>query len=260
MTDLPIIHPARPGSRLRPIKAFRHFRNLIADKEDTEQVFHVTNYLRGKRYVTEAKQFLTSPTGMRLRKSGEYLPDILDDHDALRAMPAGSLAHAYVEFMQREGLSAAGLVAEQQSFAAKVPQYDDQLEWYGNRMRDTHDMFHILSGYGRDPLGELCLLAFSYAQNKSLGFLFIAWLGALEERKIAPKGTPILKAIREGQRNGKAAQKIGHQDIVSLLPLPLEEVRAKLGINSPDTYQAILKSYDSAGLDPNHLMAEACCA
>ncbi len=260
MTDIPVIHPDRPGAQLRPIKAFQHFRNLMADKEDTEQVFHVTNYLRGKRYVTEAMEFLKTPLARRLRASGEYLPDILDDHDALKQMPKGSLADAYVTFMEKEGLSAAGLVAEQKSFAATVKHYDDQLEWYNNRMRDTHDMFHILSGYGRDPLGELSLLGFSYSQNKSLGFLFIAWLGALEERKVAPKGTPILKAIREGQRNGKLAQKIGHQDIVSMLPLPLEEVRAKLGIKSPDTYKAILESYNSAGLDPNDILGGAVAA
>ncbi|WP_164118006.1 Coq4 family protein [Sphingorhabdus sp. Alg239-R122] len=260
MTDLPLIHPDRPGARLRPVKAFQHFRKLVADKEDTEQVFHVTNYLRGKRYVKEAGAFLKTPLAKRLRESGEYLPNLLDDHDVLRKMPAGSLAHAYADFMEREGLSAAGLVAEQKSFAAKVTQYDDQLEWYNNRMRDTHDMFHIITGYGRDPLGELALLAFSYAQNKSLGFLFIAWLGAFEERRVAPKDTPIFRAIREGQRHGKLAQKIGHQDIVELLPLPLEDVRAKLGINSPDTYQAILKSYDEAGLDANHLLGEALAA
>ncbi|MFC4293106.1 Coq4 family protein [Sphingorhabdus arenilitoris] len=260
MTTLPLIHPGRPGAGLRPIKALRHFRQLVADKEDTEQVFHITNDLRGRKFVAEAKTFLTSPLGRRLQESGEYLPEILDDHDALRKMPAGSLAHAYADFMEAEGLSAAGLVEEQQKFAAQVPHYDDQLDWYNNRLRDTHDMFHILSGYGRDPLGELSLLAFSYSQNKSLGFLFIAWMGALEEKRITPRGTPIFRAIKEGQRNGRIAAKIGHQDIVSLLPLPLEQVRARLNIRPPVTYRAILDGYHRAGIDPNHSFGSAVAA
>ncbi|NJM51734.1 MAG: hypothetical protein HC843_13425 [Sphingomonadales bacterium] len=260
MLHLPLIHPDRPGAALRPFKALRHFRKLVADKEDTEQVFHITNDLRGKKFIKEAKLFLTSPLGKRLQASGEYLPAILDDHSSLRKMPAGSLAHIYADFMEAEGLSAAGLVEEQQKFAAQVPHYDDQINWYNNRLRDTHDMFHILSGYGRDPLGELALLAFSYSQNKSLGFLFIAWMGALEEKRIAPSGTPIFGAIKEGQHNGRLARKIGHQDIVSLLPLPIEQVRAKLGIRPPVTYHAILDKYRSAGIDPNHAFGQAASA
>ena len=252
MTNLPLVHPDRPGSVLRPFKALGHFRKLIADKEDTEQVFHITNDLRGKRYMKEALAFLKTPLAQSLQESGEYLPDLLDNHDALRMLPAGSLGRAYVDFMEREGLSAAGLVEEQKKFASKVPHYEDQIDWYNNRLRDTHDMFHILSGYGRDPLGELSLLAFSYAQNGSLGFLFIAYLGAFEEKRIAPSGTPIFKAIREGQRRGKAAAKIGHQDIMKLLPLPLEEARAKLGIEPATTYNSILENYRNAGIDPNH--------
>jgi ubiquinone biosynthesis protein COQ4 len=37
-----------------------------------------------------------------------------------------------------------------------------------------HDLFHIVTGYGRDPLGEACLTAFSFAQTGLKGFALIA--------------------------------------------------------------------------------------
>src|SRR3546814_4509096 len=97
------------------------------------------------------------------------------------------------------------------------------LELYGNRLRDTHDLFHILTGYGRDALGEQCVLAFSYSQTPSWGTLFIAWAGAREIRKGFGRRYPIYGAVREGQRIGRVAQQIAHQNIETLLAEPRSE-------------------------------------
>ena len=251
MTDTILIHPERKRTNIRPLKALRHFRNLIEDKEDTEQVFHITENLRGRRYIRDAIAFLQSPLGTKLRTSKEFLPDILDNHAALWELPKGSLGRAYVEFMEREGLTANGLVEENAKFTDKITRYDDQIGWFHNRLRDTHDMTHILTGYGRDPLGEQCVLAFSYAQNFSLGFWFIAYAGGWEVKKYAPSGAPIFSAIRQAQRNGAKAKVVSHQDIVKLLPLPLEEVRKMLNIAPPTQYVAAHSVYDRAGVNPN---------
>src|SRR3546814_1330225 len=81
--------------------------------------------------------------------------------------------------MRREGLSAAGLVAESDKMGRQ--QFDDQVQWYSNRLRDTHDLFHILTGYGRDALGEQCVLGFTYGQTGNYGNAFIAYAGRSEE-------------------------------------------------------------------------------
>src|SRR3546814_15517412 len=86
--------------------------------------------------------------------------------------------------MEREGLTEQGLVDESLKFRRGKPSHDDMLELYGNRLRDTHDLFHILTGYGRDALGEQCVLAFSYSQTPSWGPLFLAWAGP----RAIPKG------------------------------------------------------------------------
>lgn len=260
MTSLPLADPRRTDAGFRPLKAWGHFRKLVADKEDTEQVFHIIEALRDNRFSRSAQQFFASPEGQKLLVQDEYLPHLLDDHAALRRLPAGSVAHAYVDFMEREGLTAQGLVDESEKFRRGQPRYDDMLERYGNRLRDTHDLFHILTGYGRDALGEQCVLAFSYSQTPSWGTLFIAWAGAREIRKGIPVDVPVYAAVREGQRLGKAAQQIAHQDIRALLAEPLDAARARLGIGEPAAYRAAHAAMRRHGIDPYDLLGEGIAA
>src|SRR3546814_7443493 len=86
MTTLPLSHPDRTDTGFRPFKALRHFRKLIADKEDTEQVFHIIDALRDKRFGRSVEQFFTTPEGKRVLAERPYLPALLDDHDALRRL------------------------------------------------------------------------------------------------------------------------------------------------------------------------------
>jgi ubiquinone biosynthesis protein COQ4 len=254
-TTIPFHHPDRPGNEFRPLKAWHHFRKLIADKEDTEQVFHIIAALRGGAFRRMAKKFWTSDKGQRLLVTNQRLIDILDDHDTLKQLPAGTVGRAYVDFMEREGLSAAGLEAEYAKFTDAGTRYEDGIDRYGDRLRDTHDLHHILTGYGRDALGEQCVLAFTYAQQRNLGVGFIAYAGGFElKRRVAPSA-PIIKAVHEGYRIGKAAQNLVHEDIIALLREPLADARKRLGIPEPVAYKAAHEEMRSAGVDPYDLLA-----
>jgi ubiquinone biosynthesis protein COQ4 len=254
-TGIPTVFadPRRIAPTFRPWKALSHFRALIADKEDTEQVFHIFECLPRKGFVPDARAFCESPAGQRLMRDEPYLPAVLDDHAMLKQLPADTVGRAYVDFMEREGLSAAGLVAE----AAKMgrPRYGDQLQWYTDRLRDTHDMLHVLTGYGRDALGEQCVLAFTYGQNRNLGNFFIAYLGGLELKKSVKAGAPVFAALRQGQRHGGAAPTIHCESILALLREPLAEARRRLSIGDPTQYHACHRAYRTRGIDPYNFLA-----
>jgi ubiquinone biosynthesis protein COQ4 len=257
MSPLPLSHPDRKKPRMQPVKAFGHFRKLMADKEDTEQVFHIVDCLKTKRAARVAEEFVMSPHGQALYQSENFLPPILDDHDALKQLPANSVGQAYVRFMQSEGLSAAGLVAESEKFKDKATRFDDLYEWYGDRQRDTHDLHHVLTGYGRDALGEQCVLAFNYSQNPALGIAFIAYAGAVEIKRTLRLDAPVMRAVREGQRNGKAALKIGQQNIRALLAEPLEDARKRMNIPEPTMYLRAHEMLKAGGVDPYNLLGVA---
>ena len=251
----PFVHPDRPAARFRPLKAIHHFRELIKDKEDTEQVFHIFESLPRPGFRRDARAFVESDKGQALLASEPELAPLLDDHDRLRQMPEGSLAHAYCDFMEKEGLSAAGLIAEYDRFSPR--KYQDLIEWYGFRQRDTHDLLHVLTGYGRDALGEACVLAFTYGQNPSLGNIFIAYAAGLNMKKQIRSDAPIFKAIREAQKMGKACPRISEESITDLLAQPVDALRQRLHIKTPHFYHEAHARFRARDIDPYDMLAQA---
>lgn len=257
MPAYPVIFrdPARLPMRLRPFKALGHFRKLIADKEDTEQVFRMVECLPSACFQQIQRSFCESEAGRALMVREPFLPTLLDDHAALLKLPEGSVAHAYVAFMKAEGLSAAGLVAE--SKKAGRPHFDDQVAWFNYRLRDTHDLIHVLTGYGRDALGEQCALGFSYGQYRAWVDGFLAWAGSLEVKRRIKSDAPVFAAVGQAVRHGKAANPLFSTDITALLSEPLETARRRMNIGSPSHYQRAHSCFRASGIDPYNFLAVA---
>ena len=246
-----------PPQKVRPLRALGHLRNLFADKENTEEVFHILRCLNGNAYEASFQRFMADPQGRARVAQARVLPPLLDDHARWEALPDGSFGRAYLDFMRREGLTSAGLVEESLKPAGTMERRaktDPLRLWWGDRSRDTHDLYHILTGYGRDALGEACVLAFTYPQHGGRGLKFIAVLGALEAKKGMPRGARVLRAVREGERLGRAAAYIDAQDLLALFPEPLEEVRERLGVGTPHEYHRIHALCREAGVDPYDLV------
>lgn len=251
-----LLHPDRPQAAYRPLRAVRNFQMLMKDKEDTAAVFRIFESLPSKDFIPRIAELSLSERGTYLRQTEPCLPEILDDHASLRRTPKGSLAHAYCDFMEAEGLTAAGLVAE--SDRTGRPRFPDLVEWYINRSRDTHDLFHVLTGYGRDALGEASVLLFTHGQSPSQGHLLIGYAGAANIKKMA-KGTkaPVFGAVREAHRIGKGAPPLIAQPIRQLLERPIEDVRAELRIPKPQQYRECHRIWQAEGIDPYNLLASS---
>lgn len=249
----PLRHPARPEPKYEPLRAWHHFRILLKDKENTAEVFKIFEALPSKDFMRRVRALTLSEQGERLRARESDLPAILDDHAALREMPKGSVAQAYCDFMEREGLSAAGLVEESEKSGR--PTYPDLVQWYGYRLRDTHDLMHVLTGYGRDALGEQCVLLFTHGQNPSHGHLLLGYAGALHMKRQVPSGAPVLKAVRQAHRTGRACPSLVGMSIRDLLAMDLAEARRTLNIPEPLWYRECHRVWRSEGIDPYDLLA-----
>ena len=80
---------------------------------------------------------------------------------------------------------------------------DPELRLFGERMRDSHDLWHVVTGYGRDTFGEACLLAFTYAQTQNRGLGIITLVGMIKiARQLGPE---VKKAVWQAYRAGKLA-------------------------------------------------------
>lgn len=216
-------------------KAWRALQALIADPEDTKQVFTIMRALTGKSFYKQYLKFKANETGQRILTQERDLLQTLANREALMALPEGSLGKTYIDFMEREGITAEGLVEASED--AYTDFTDKNMERYAMRTREMHDLWHVVTGYGRDGLGEVCVVAFSYAQTKSLGFAAIALMGAYDFSRKFP-GNRIFRAAWQAYRTGRHAKWFPGQDWEHLLTLPLTDVRTMLNIPEPDIYLA----------------------
>lgn len=231
-------------NRIQPIVAWRSMQKLLKDKEDTVEVFRVIQALGGGEFERNFKRFENSAIGRAVLNENRNLLSILADRDRLASMPEGSLGRKYLGFVQAEQLTAEGLVAASEE--GGVQHKDRGRQLYSARVRDMHDLWHVVTSYGRDGLGELCLLAFSYAQISNLGVGFIILMGTRKGWREFP-GSGIPKAVREGYRLGKQANWMPAADWEQLLDRPLDEVRQTLNCLPPAIYRETLGRLNEVG-------------
>lgn len=251
----PILHPDRQPPEFNVAKAWHHFKIVLKDKEQTDEIVAVCDALPWRRMHDEASAFLATDKGRALFQAEPSLPEFLDDHAALRRTPAGSFAHAYCDFMEREGLTAAGMVAATKARDDGRP-LEDGVGWYIDRLRDFHDILHIVTGYGRDLFGEQCIFAFMYHQRPSPGHLGLAWAGTLMMMTKMKTKAPLLRGLLEARRNGKRCPRIVEQPIQELFAMPLTTVREKLNVTEPYWYNKVQDIWRTEGIDPHAFMAK----
>jgi ubiquinone biosynthesis protein COQ4 len=230
---------------LKPLQALRSVRALIANPESTGEVFKIIEALKGSSLARAVQRLAASPEGRELLLGKPDILPVLSDRQRLRAMPEGSLGRAYLDFVESQYLSADGLV-EASEEAPRGRENNADERWLANRLRDIHDLQHVMCGYGRDELGELCLLSFMVTQTPNRGIAFIIFMAKRKFRQEAPQ-VPVEICVAEGRRMGDAATWFATVNWEERLAEPLLELRAELGLQKPTVYRgAINQSLNGA--------------
>ena len=225
------------GQPLQPMKAVKAFGRLIRDKEDTVQVFEIMRALTGRSTYKGFERLIREPGGGEIAYAHAELAPLFSDPQWLAGFAPGTVGAVYRAFMAEEDLSAEGLAVQSR---VSEPHIDDPhvVTWYARRLRDIHDVWHVLTGYGRDALGEACVVSFSYAQTGNLGFGFIGLAAAREIKREASK-VAAWAAVQEAYRHGKRARWLPAEAYERLFAEPLEAARTRLNIAAPQRYLEI---------------------
>jgi ubiquinone biosynthesis protein COQ4 len=224
-----------PRRRIRPLDAWQAIRALLRDPDDTRQVFKIVDALSGKAGERIFRRLRATESGTRVLAEQRNLLETLCQRDALAALPPGSLGRSYLDFVTREQITADGLVAASQEAREQVEELGEDYRRTMERLRDMHDLWHVVAGYGRDLVGEASLLAFTFAQTWNPGVGFIAFVAYLRIGDVPGAR----RLMREAFRRGRRAAWLPAEDWEALLALPLDQVRMRLRVGRPPRYEAV---------------------
>jgi ubiquinone biosynthesis protein COQ4 len=223
----------RPNNPIRFREAWQGIRALTKNPDDTGQVFKIIRALSGNAGEREFQRFLASEHGPTILAENRSLVDRLSDRAYLASLPDGSLGRTYADFTEQEQISPEGLIEASESVPDDGQRVDAKRMLFGNRMRDSHDLWHVVTGYGRDLVGEASLLAFTYQQTRNRGIGFIVLVAYIRAGRVSPEHRVM---IRDGYRRSRNAAWLPSADWETLLSCPLDEVRRTLGVVPVESY------------------------
>ncbi|MEK9654439.1 MAG: Coq4 family protein [Halieaceae bacterium] len=229
--------------RVEPLRAWRAMRELLKNPDDTTQVFHIIEALKGDSLGAAVRRLRATESGRALLAEKPNIVAALNDRSWLQGLPEGSVGRVYYDFVHAENLSADGLIAssETQSRAEIYRGLSEDEIWLADRLRDIHDLQHVMTGYGRDPVGELSLLSFMTTQTPNRGIRFIVRIGQWKYQRDLP-AIDIRSLIREGADIARGAIWMAEIHWEEKLTQPLDAVRAELGFKPPLQYQRLRES------------------
>lgn len=140
---------------------------------------------------------------------------------ALHQLPVDTLGYQYADYMSRHQLQ----------HLAALP-VTNTAEFIDSHVRETHDIWHVVTGSPLDMYGEIKLQAFCVAQLQLSRF----WLSLMTKNllKAAIYNIEVadlyMSAIATGWTMGKAAQPLFGIDWHSQWELPIDRVRSSLNI------------------------------
>lgn len=191
--------------------------------------------LAGPMVQREFDTFTQHPVGQQLlaEEPRRDLNLLLVDRPKLAAMPKGSFADAYLDYLGGEGMGSASYFLDAAGLDDKAEHLgwsDDQL-WFVKRMANSHDIFHVVTGYDRTILGEVGVVAFTAGHTPMLPLrMFLAYLLMLKPS--APREW--MDYVLRCYRHGRDTPPLSCVEWEAMFELPLDEARRRMGIRSRD--------------------------
>lgn len=241
---------------IKPLTAFVAGMRLLKDIEDTKQAFIIFDAIDGPQTERNFSRFQSLETGQKLIEENiDYTPLLLD-RGYLSTLPSNSVAAAYLNFTNVEGLDAEHLSVAERDANISTLNLDAARRCFVASGFALHDIMHVITGYGRDPIGEACVIAFTAAQLDLKGLGLIARAVCFKEQLRRPD-LAIMAAHTEAVRIARDANWLHGIDWRPIFHEPLDDARQRLGIARPKIYQrlAIGKTEGSAADGGNEVAA-----
>jgi ubiquinone biosynthesis protein COQ4 len=197
--------------------------SLLRDPSATESVYDVEDGLRHTQATRISIDYVKRQPEVAALVNERYLapsPNL----EQLQQCPPDSLGFAYAQYITEAGFDP--------NFYRTLP-IEDDVSYVFMRLRQTHDIWHLVAGFKTDVPGELGLKAFELAQtHRTMAAILLAG-GLVGTLLKAPEQLDaLLENIATGYRLGLQAQPFLAQKWEQHWEKPLHQWRTELGIST----------------------------
>lgn len=218
--------------RLTPFKMFRlttTWFGLVKDPRALDGVFKMADKLNDPELVQEIIDALKEhPQAAQAYRDRPRRGPI--DVDALAALPEGTLGRAFADFLAEADLDPNDL---------PTMEADDDGTYTIAHLYETHDIWHVVTGFNSEVSGELGLLAFYMGQFPGRLAPMLLSAGLMNTASAAMEDSPArMDAIARGWALGKQTANLFGVRWHEQWARPLAEIQAELGVTAPLTQAA----------------------
>ena len=199
---------------------------MLRDPDHTESVFDIEDGMRDHEATKLAMEHVRTDRGVARMIEERYLAPP-PDMDRLLRLPEGSLGYCYSHELVDQGFDP--------DYYRKIDVKDD-IDYVLMRLRQTHDIWHVITGIANDRIGEIGVKAVELAQTHRPMAAVITTGGIIRYMVKNPADlVKVLERISYGYRLGIEAKPFLAQKWEENWEKPVAEWRAELNVNVDST-------------------------
>ncbi|MBD2566558.1 Coq4 family protein [Anabaena lutea] len=208
------------------LKGLQAFFSFIGNGVDIQGIFDLEDAFANQEVRAAQITYLKSIPEIAQIFEERYIGPTYNVEELIK-LPEDSLGYAYASNIKAVNYPA--------GFYPKVEVLDD-VSYYSLRMRQTHDIWHTVSGYGLTLFGGVGITVFQYAQNRDpLGAILLAG-DILNNIKMHRDLDTYMLIVHEAYNVARQAKPFLAQKWEEAWEKPLAEWRAELNV-APVTYR-----------------------
>lgn len=233
---------ARFQEALRALRSLSLLGEIGRSGGDLQSVADLVDNFAGSEPMTRSlERFRALPGGEALLQQAP--PPLVLDLEALAKLPAGTLGHAVARVL--------GTLGYDPDFARSRPT-DTPERWLIQRIATSHDIHHVVSGFGTLPEGESGVLAITAVQIGFPAFVVLNAAASFASFRLQNQRFALIsEAIARGGAIGLASAPFCVQRWEEGWDRPLADWRRELGLGDPvrrETYSLASQLPDLAGI------------
>ena len=207
--------------RLQSLKLLAGLTSFLKNPGSLESVFAVANSVKDGPLGDQMMRHLLKDSQFQSLVQERWRPQPIN-LSALQTLPEGSLGRCYADQLISQGITPETLI--------DPSPVDSDKDFIVHRLKETHDITHVLTGFGIDGASELGLQGFNLAQNRSPLAVMLIFGGMLSALQNDEALTPILRALAQGFQMGLDAELVIARKLEDDWDRPLADWQRELNL------------------------------